>query len=104
MASPTTKRPKHEAVPEQPAQDEEHSQGEGCKVKLASKRQGSQESEEDTKPSPVDWDGVEDVDGPAYMDYKKIIMKERTPDLFPTPEGKANVSKQHSLYLQFATA
>ena len=97
MASSPANCPKHETVPEQPTQTKKCSQGKRGKMKATSKAQGWQNGAEDIVPSPVDWEPVDDVDGPAYMNYKVIIEKERTPDLFPAAKGTMNVSKHHSL-------
>ena len=44
--------------------------------------------------SPVNWEPVEKVQSSLYIDYKIIIMNERTPDLFPPALGMQNVREQ----------
>ena len=42
--------------------------------------------------SPVNWTPVGKVQPSRYIDYKVIVMQERTPDLFPPAQGMQNVS------------
>ena len=42
--------------------------------------------------TPVNWEPVENVPSSSYIDYKATVMLERTPDLFPPPKGRQNVS------------
>ena len=44
--------------------------------------------------SPVNWEPVEKVPSSLYIDYKLIIMNERTPDLFTPPFRTQNVREQ----------
>ena len=44
--------------------------------------------------SPVNWQPVKEVPSSPYIDYKSIIMNERTPDLFPPASGTQNVREQ----------
>ena len=42
--------------------------------------------------SPVNWTPVRKVQPSRYIDYRRIVMNERTPDLFSSARGMHNVS------------
>ena len=46
---------------------------------------GQSVEERESNPTPVHWELVEGVVKSPYIDYKEIIINERTPGLFPPP-------------------
>ena len=87
MASLPPKRLKYGSAPEHSTQAEMHPQRKGC----GTDANGDETDVEFVPPTPVNWEQVEEVDGPAYMNYKEIIMKDRAPDLFPSAKEMSNV-------------
>ena len=88
MASLLPKRPKYGSAPEHSTQAEMHPQRKGRET-------DANGNETDVKSLPftaINWEPVEGVTGPAYEDYKVIIMTKRAPDLFPAAQGKSIVS------------
>ena len=98
MESPPTKRPKCGTISEHPSQIKKCSQGKGDKVKENGvQKKVVPETAIKVDASPVNWEPVDQLQPSPYIDYKVVIVNERTPDLFPPALGTMNVSKQHSL-------
>ena len=88
MASLLPERRKYRSAPEHSTQAEMHPQRKGRETDA-----NGHETDVKYLPStPINWEPVEGVTGPAYEDYKVIIMTKRAPDLFPAAQGKSIVS------------
>ena len=86
MASLPPDRSKFGSAPEHSTQAEMHPQRKGCETDA-----NGDGTDDETLPTPFNWEPVAGVVGPPYMDYQQIIIKERAPDLFPSPPKMSNV-------------